>query len=176
MKLIIDIPDDAYSMITNTVFTENVEVMFKQSAEDRQKTLQLFATLDAIKDGKPYEERPQGAAISREALKEAVEKLELSLTNKKTIQIIIDNAPAVEALITNEEVRDFAKENFDLGYDMAKAKFSPKQGEWKVYGKQGGIPITDYCSNCKYEMMWYKNKYNFCPNCGADMRGTEGDK
>ena len=44
------------------------------------------------------------------------------------------------------------------------------QGEWKVYGRQGGIPITDYCTNCKYEMMWYKNKYNFCPNCGADMR------
>ena len=44
------------------------------------------------------------------------------------------------------------------------------QGEWKVYGKQGGIPITDICSNCRYEMKWYKNKYNFCPQCGADMR------
>ena len=44
------------------------------------------------------------------------------------------------------------------------------QGEWKVYGTQGGIPITDYCSNCKYEMRWYKNKYNFCPNCGASMQ------
>ena len=44
------------------------------------------------------------------------------------------------------------------------------QGEWKVYGKQGGIPITDMCSNCRYEMKWYKNKYKFCPNCGAKMR------
>ena len=45
------------------------------------------------------------------------------------------------------------------------------QGEWKVYGKQGGIPITDMCSNCRYEMKWYKNKYKFCPNCGAQMKG-----
>ena len=44
------------------------------------------------------------------------------------------------------------------------------KGEWKVYGRQGDIPITDYCSNCKYEMRWYRNKYKFCPNCGADMR------
>lgn len=47
---------------------------------------------------------------------------------------------------------------------------TPKQGEWKVYGRQGGIPITDRCTNCKYEMMWYKNKHNYCPNCGANMR------
>ena len=45
------------------------------------------------------------------------------------------------------------------------------EGEWKVYGRQGGIPITDMCSNCKYEMKWYKNKYNFCPHCGAKMKG-----
>ena len=43
------------------------------------------------------------------------------------------------------------------------------QGEWEVYGRQGGIPITDICTNCKYEMKWYRNKYNFCPNCGAKM-------
>lgn len=54
MKLIIDISDEAYSMVMNTVFTEDSEIMFKQNAEGRRKTLQLFATLDAIKSGKPY--------------------------------------------------------------------------------------------------------------------------
>ena len=47
------------------------------------------------------------------------------------------------------------------------------QGEWGVYGKQGDTPITDRCTNCNYEMKWYKNKYNFCPNCGAKMKGGE---
>lgn len=50
------------------------------------------------------------------------------------------------------------------------------QGQWIVYGRQGGIPITDCCSNCKYEMKWYRNKYNFCPNCGAQMGGTDNGK
>lgn len=48
-------------------------------------------------------------------------------------------------------------------------------GEWIVYGRQGGIPITDKCSNCGYEMKWYKNKYKFCPECSADMRGNENE-
>ena len=55
MKLIIEIPDDAYSMIMETTFTENYDVAFRQSAEDRRKTLQIFATLDAIRQGKPLE-------------------------------------------------------------------------------------------------------------------------
>ena len=50
------------------------------------------------------------------------------------------------------------------------------QGQWEVYGRQGGIPITDRCSNCKYEMMWYRNKYNYCPNCGAQMGGADNGK
>ena len=58
---------------------------------------------------------------------------------------IIDNAPTVEK--------------------------RPK-GKWRC-AKQGDIPITDRCTNCNYEMKWYKNKHNYCPNCGADMRGDE---
>lgn len=54
---------------------------------------------------------------------------------------------------------------------LKKAINSRPQGEWVVYGKQGDIPITDRCTNCNYEMKWYKTKYNFCPNCGADMEG-----
>lgn len=53
--------------------------------------------------------------------------------------------------------------------DNAPTVDARSQGEWKVYCRQGGIPITDYCTNCKYEMKWYRNKYNYCPNCGAKM-------
>ena len=69
----------------------------------------------------------------------------------------------------NENWVDYGGVNqaFELAYQALER---PK-GEWKVYGKQGGIPITDMCSNCRYEMKWYKNKYNFCPNCGAKMEG-----
>lgn len=43
-------------------------------------------------------------------------------------------------------------------------------GEWKQKsGLYFGYP---YCSKCGYA---YKHAFNFCPNCGADMR-EEGDR
>ena len=38
------------------------------------------------------------------------------------------------------------------------AKVERPKGKWAIFGKQGGIPITDICSNCHYETEWYKNK------------------
>lgn len=52
MKLLIDIPEDAYHMICETTFTEDADRMFLQSSEDRLKTLLLFKALDSIKEGK----------------------------------------------------------------------------------------------------------------------------
>lgn len=83
------------------------------------------------------------------------------------IKQIIENAPTVEAY-PFEQVQELVKLNQQFAQEIENLK--RPQGEWKVYGKQGGIPITDMCSNCRYEMMWYKNKYNFCPNCGAEMK------
>lgn len=41
-----------------------------------------------------------------------------------------------------------------------------KKGKWTNYGD----PIMVNCSNCGYLVMSY-NANNFCPRCGADMRG-----
>ena len=65
---------------------------------------------------------------------------------------LVENAPTVDAIVNMIEERP--------------------QAEWRSC-KQGDIPITDRCTNCNYEMKWYKNKHNFCPNCGAKMRGKE---
>ena len=46
--------------------------------------------------------------IDADALKEEVDKIELSLTNKRTIQGIIDNAPTVEPIcpyLSDDEVK-----------------------------------------------------------------------
>lgn len=45
------------------------------------------------------------------------------------------------------------------------------QGEWIKWNFRTVGPLGDWdykCSNC--EKVYY-GEYNFCPNCGADMRG-----
>lgn len=80
----------------------------------------------------------------------------------------IDNAPTVKfSLMPADESKE---EAYMRGYKkgkiagILKGKERP-QGEW--------IKLRDYdfkCSLCGLSMM---DKYNFCPECGADMRGEE---
>lgn len=44
------------------------------------------------------------------------------------------------------------------------------QGGWK-YKEIANSTIPGYCCSCCH--VGFLNKYNFCPNCGADMRGEE---
>lgn len=53
--------------------------------------------------------------------------------------------------------------DFMSGFEMAKEKFKTK-GHWS------DNPIKWVCSNCKRDNSY---KSNFCPECGADMRGEE---
>lgn len=57
------------------------------------------------------------------------------------------------------------------------------KGRWNVYyhGEENGKSIFSYsCNQCGYGAPYNfiggvceQKKWNFCPNCGADMRGTE---
>lgn len=49
-----------------------------------------------------------------------------------------------------------------------KPSIKPKTGNWKRIGKRGEYAYI--CSQCNNESMY---KTNFCPNCGADMKGEE---
>ncbi len=97
------------------------------------------------------------------------------MTNQEAIIVLKSverygiEAEAVNLAIDALEQYDSMAETINKASELLRKK--RPQGEWKVYGKQGGIPITDMCSNCRYEMKWYKDKYNFCPNCGARMSG-----
>lgn len=44
-------------------------------------------------------------------------------------------------------------------------------GTWELWkgNTYAGIHI---CSNCKHGFPFITTEYNFCPNCGADMRGN----
>ena len=47
-----------------------------------------------------------------------------------------------------------------------------KHGKWKVDETHDYEP---YCSLCGHEPI-AGEKYNYCPDCGADMRGTSSEK
>ena len=54
----------------------------------------------------------------------------------------------------------------------------PKRGEWIEFDTKWGRSLY-YCTNCmetsEVPTAFGKPLYNFCPNCGADMREREGE-
>ena len=60
----------------------------------------------------------------------------------------------------------------------------PRKGHWISHGEHcrnlgvmpSGLGAYEWCSNCDCGIdvrEWYRSRYNFCPNCGADMREVE---
>lgn len=52
------------------------------------------------------------------------------------------------------------------------------RGEWKaiedkLWNLDFPVVVGYECSECR---TWGHDEYNFCPNCGADMRGEEVDR
>lgn len=109
---------------------------------------------------------PSGDAISREALKKAIEEVEDDYDGYEPNDLgkfmwkvgdLIDNAPPVETF-TLEDMQN----NYDAGADSVIGKYDKAKGEWAEF--EGGYR----CSNCDDIEVYTPN---FCPNCGADMRG-----
>ena len=84
--------------------------------------------------------------------------------------------------MTREEGKEFAnalKNNYTIDFDklpefcdMAISALSENKGEWIADVDKWGDEVTTVngytCSKCG---MFNSDKDNFCPNCGADMRG-----
>lgn len=76
----------------------------------------------------------------------------------------IDNAPTVEGYFTG----------FGDGCELASAMFERPKGEWIEETSETGALGIKYtwvrCNQCGWSNSLVIPK-NFCPNCGADMRG-----
>lgn len=81
---------------------------------------------------------------------------------------LIENAPTVP-------LPDF-KEGYKQAIIDGKTNFSRPQGEWIEENSETGALGIKYtwfkCNQCGWDSSLVIPK-NFCPNCGADMRGKE---
>lgn len=119
--------------------------------------------------------------ISRKALIKAI-KTECNPYGKPTIDFvsglkalnIIENAPTVEPEITDDDLKAGMTESYHIGYELAESKFNRPTGEWLPIGEEQGALGIVYkiikCSSCGWEHSLMLPD-NYCPNCGAAMRG-----
>ena len=85
---------------------------------------------------------------------------------------IIDNAPTVDI-----PCNDCCADTYRDGYEKGKADARP-QGEWLTFSTNHSIIQCSECTallnNLRADIFKDKiGKMNFCPNCGAKMRGEE---
>lgn len=61
---------------------------------------------------------------------------------------------------------------------LSKKAREPKRGEWIEFDTKWGRSLY-YCTNCmetsEVPTVFGNPLYDFCPNCGADMREREGE-
>lgn len=123
MKRIIEIEEREFDLIEETTFVEDTDVMFRQTADDREKTLMMFRIIDAIKQSKPYDD--SGDLISREALKNNEPHYDEE-GYRVFYESEIDNAQAVD--INGNEYFPFRTAYF-YGVEAGRAT-AVSQGEW----------------------------------------------
>ena len=97
-------------------------------------------------------EEEKGDLISRKALRKTVCAKFGNSNLTDAFNDIIDNAPSVP-------LPDF-KEGYKQAIIDGKTNYSRQKGEWADHNT---------CPFCNHTYDW---EYNFCPNCGADMRGA----
>ena len=78
---------------------------------------------------------------------------------------------AIQALIDTEEIKGFAYRMLEDRFIEIPSADRP-QGEWIATTMVDcGAPIW-LCSMCEYESY---GTYNFCPHCGARMKGADDE-
>ena len=116
---------------------------------------------------KALEEHPSGDLISREALKKAVKnRFDNSEYFPFHFLALINNAPKVK--ITEEQAIDKLHETGWL-IEHDKEMTTRPQGKWLFKHNSSDI----WCSVCDENFNEIPQAFNFCPNCGAEMRGAE---
>lgn len=60
--------------------------------------------------------------------------------------------------------------------ELPPAQPERKTGKWKRKIVDSGFNADWICSECGWKTSLEEHGYNFCPNCGADMRGEQDEQ
>ena len=115
----------------------------------------------------------KGDLISRKALMEELESIPIRNQNVDWVCGIITAIERVEKIDSVPDVftLEDMQNNFDLGATSEAAKHDRQKGEWIFKHNSSDI----WCSVCDENFDEIPQAFNFCPNCGADMR-KEGEE
>jgi len=114
----------------------------------------------------------------REAVDTAIEALKAQDTAGDTIyrKVAIDAVQGIGRLATlqdNDAVVRMSAVEYVL-FNLPSAQPERKTGKWRLRLVDSGFNADWHCSECGWKTSLEEHGYNFCPNCGADMRGEGG--
>lgn len=80
-----------------------------------------------------------------------------------------------------EVVARLLDEQYHIGYEKAKFQYKTRKGHWIPKRYYFRLPLMKnelikkyyICSECEESATFWSVQTNFCPNCGADMRGID---
>lgn len=138
--------------------------------------------IDADKLCEEFKERQRAALRWKEkAILDGDEERQIradaTLAFLSEVKLTIDNAPTIE----------YSKNSLDYDYGFAEGLKRAREkyegrphGKWiKINPESRGYAEFFRCSNCLSNVQlsyWGKEcEYDYCPNCGADMREADND-
>lgn len=75
------------------------------------------------------------------------------------------------------EVRNLEERLKELENKVEELKNERPKGKWikesKLWGGFGDSVLVNTCSECGESFIYHGNNPNYCPNCGAYMRGDD---
>ena len=92
---------------------------------------------------------------------------------------LIKRSDAIKAIEELPNAYNGWSDAYDKAYIISTLEEVPKadkpQGEWKRRLVDNGFNADWICSECGYRVKTDFVSFNYCPNCGADMRGEKDE-
>lgn len=136
---------------------------------DRYNGMKELLGTNLAKVGTDVHDINVGELISRQAAIDALEN------DKEVLDQIIRGMSANDAQLDH-----YVAQHNQVVYDIDVIKqlppIQPKRGKWERHYSRPNVyaDLFWHCSECGYRSSdnW-ADKFNFCPHCGADMRGDK---